>query len=209
MAGRAFPRSGLYAITREGHASSEALAAAVAAAIRGGAVAVQYRAKAAANARAEAERLLAVCRAAGVPLIINDDLELAACLGADGVHLGRADADPLTARTRLGEDAIIGVSCYDDVARALRAAAVGASYVAFGRFFESATKPEATAAGLATLTEAKRHLSIPIVAIGGITAANAPPLLAAGADVLAVIGALFAGADPETEARRFETVFRR
>lgn len=164
-----FPDTGLYAITREGYHDVEALAEAVAAAVRGGAVAVQYRAKAAADPLAEAERLLAICRAAAVPLIVNDDVALAHRIGADGVHLGRDDMSPAEARRRLGPDAIVGVSCYDSVECAVRAEEAGAAYVAFGRFFPSATKPGAPCARLETLARAKQRVRVPVVAIGGIT----------------------------------------
>jgi thiamine-phosphate pyrophosphorylase len=198
-----FPTRGLYAITREGYPDAAALAEAVAAAIRGGAAVAQYRAKSAADPLAEAERLLAVCRAGGVPLIINDDVELAGRIGADGVHLGKDDPDLEKARRILGPDAIIGVSCYDSVERAVQAEAAGAGYVAFGRFFPSRTKPGAPCARLETLAGAKRRLSVPIVAIGGITPENGGPLLEAGAGLLAVIDGVFGAGDPERAARRF------
>lgn len=183
---------------------------AVAAAIRGGAAVIQYRFKdAAADPKPLAEKLLAVCRAAGVPLIINDSVELAALIGADGVHLGRDDAGIALARRRLGTDAIVGVSCYDSVERAVEAEAAGADYAAFGRFFPSHTKPLAPLARLGTLAEAKRRLAIPLVAIGGITPANGGALLAAGADFLAVVEGVFGGADPEASAREFAPLFRR
>jgi thiamine-phosphate pyrophosphorylase len=202
-----FPPLGLYAITREGYPDAAALAEAVAAAIRGGAAVVQYRAKSAADPVAEAERLLAVCRAGGVPLVINDDVELAGRIGADGVHLGKDDPDLEEARRILGPDAIIGVSCYDSVERAVQAEAAGAGYVAFGRFFPSRTKPGAPCARLETLVEAKRRLSVPIVAIGGITPENGGPLLEAGAGLLAVIDGVFGAGDPERAARRFAPLF--
>jgi thiamine-phosphate pyrophosphorylase len=198
-----FPTRGLYAITREGYPDAAALAEAVAAAIRGGAAVAQYRAKSAADPLAEAERLLAVCRAGGVPLIINDDVELAGRIGADGVHLGKDDPNLEKARRILGPDAIIGVSCYDSVERAVQAEAAGAGYVAFGRFFPSRTKPGAPCARLETLAGAKRRLSVPIVAIGGITPENGGPLLEAGAGLLAVIDGVFGAGDPERAARRF------
>lgn len=207
MSRLAFPPQGLYAITREGYPDPERLGEAVAAAIRGGAVAVQYRAKAAADPLREAERLLAVCRAAGVPLIVNDSVDLAARIEADGVHLGRDDVALAEARQRLGPGAIIGVSCYDSLERAIQAAAGGADYVAFGRFFPSRTKPTAPCARLETLHEARRRLAVPIVAIGGITPGNGDSLVRAGAGLLAVIEAVFGEDDPERAARRFRPVF--
>jgi thiamine-phosphate pyrophosphorylase len=202
-----FPRRGLYAVTREGYPTTAALAGAVAAAIRGGAAAVQYRAKAAADPLSEAAALLETCRAGGVPLIVNDDVDLAFVVGADGVHLGRDDADPSAARRRLGPDAIVGVSCYDSLERAVEAEFAGASYAAFGRFFPSGTKPGAPPARLETLAEARQRLRIPLVAIGGITGENGPRLLAAGADVLAVIEGIFGAADPERAAAEFRALF--
>lgn len=137
--------AGLYAITPDLPSSSSPLAEQVAAAIRGGARLIQYRDKqaSAAERRACAKALLRVCHAAKVPLIINDDLGLALELGADGVHLGRDDPDPREARARLGRHAIIGVSCYDQLALAEAAQSAGASYAAFGSFFPSRIKPQA------------------------------------------------------------------
>lgn len=198
------PACGLYAITQMGQKSPDALVADVAAAIRGGAVVVQYRDK---NPNRDlAERLLAICHQQQVPLIINDDVGLAVDIGADGVHLGRDDAGVAYARERLGPLAIIGVSCYDDVGRALSAQRQGASYVAFGRFFPSSSKPLASPASMASLRQAKQVLNIPIVAIGGILPENGGALLAAGADFLAVIGGLFDG-PPESAARAYQALF--
>ena len=197
-----FPARGLYAITREGYPDAAALAEAVAAAVRGGAAVVQYRAKSAADAEAEARRLLEICRAGGVPLIVNDGVDLAARIGADGVHLGKDDAGLAEARAMLGAHAIIGVSCYDSVERAVEAEAADADYVAFGRFFPSRTKPGAPCAHLETLAAAKARLRVPVVAIGGITAENGGTLVSAGADLLAVIEGVFGDADPERAARR-------
>lgn len=203
----AFPVSGLYAITGERHTGPHELAAAVRAAIRGGARVIQYRAKTHRDRIAEARLLCDECHAAGVPLIINDDVELALVTGADGIHLGRDDCALDEARRRLGSAAIIGVSCYDSVERAQQAADLGADYVAFGRFFPSKTKPMAPCAKLQTLTEAKRRLHIPIVAIGGITPENGGALIAAGADALAVIEGVFGRSDPEAAARAFHRLF--
>lgn len=207
MSGARFPRQGLYAITRDGYGSAEALAEAVAAAIRGGAGVIQYRAKRASDPLGEARRLAALCQECGVPFIVNDDVDLAARSGADGVHLGRHDPDLAAARKRLGLDAILGVSCYASVARAVEAEAAGASYVAFGRFFPSVTKPGAPPAPVEVLTAARERVRLPLVAIGGITVANGPALLAAGADLLAVIEAVFGRADPESAAAAFRPLF--
>jgi thiamine-phosphate pyrophosphorylase len=200
-------RRGLYAVT-DG-APRDALLTTVAALLRGGAVLVQYRAKGLTADRRhdEARALLRLCRDPDVPLIVNDDLELAAALGADGVHLGRDDAPPEVARERLGDGAIVGVSCYDDLDRARRAADAGADYVAFGSVFPSPTKPDAAHAPLALLRSARRALQLPICAIGGITLDNAGEAVAAGADLLAVISDLAGAADPQARARAFAELF--
>ena len=181
---------GLYALTPS--PPPDDLPAAVAAALDGGARLVQYRDKQAAPAerRARAEILLRLCRRRGAPLIINDDLELAVAVGADGVHLGAADAPVAEARARL-PDGLVGASCYDDPERARAAARAGASYVAFGSFHSSSTRPGAVRAGPELLAQARRELSVPVCAVGGIRAGNAPPLLAAGAELLAVCGGVF------------------
>lgn len=202
-----WPVRGLYAIT-DGAPSAQALAERVAAWIAGGARVVQYRDKSrdAARRLTEVRALQAVCREAGVPLLVNDDVALAAAVGADGVHLGREDTDPTQARAQLGAQALIGVSCYADLDRARTAVAQGADYVAFGRFFASATKPDAPPAPLEVLQAARAALPVPIVAIGGITPDNAPVLITAGADLVAVIGGL-AGADPAARARAYAERF--
>lgn len=205
----AFPERGLYAITPEHLSALDALLNGVAAAIDGGAAVIQYRCKNAHERQAAAPRLLHLCREAGVPLIINDDVELAAEIGADGVHLGKEDGDIALARRTLGPHAIIGTSCYDSLARALAAEQAGASYVAFGRFFPSRSKPNAPCARLETLAEARRLLRLPIVAIGGITPENGANLLRAGAHLLAVIDGVFGCHDPKAAAERFQHLFRR
>jgi len=200
---------GLYAIADTRALAAGELPSRVAAAIAGGARLVQYRHKGGATARPRSEvaDLLATCRRLRVPLIINDDLELAATLAADGVHLGRDDPDPGAARRRLGRRAIIGVSCYDDLDRAVEAQAAGADYVAFGSFFPSTTKPEAVRAPIELLQQARIRLTIPMVAIGGITAHDAARLLAAGADAIAVISGIFTEDDPRAAARRYSALF--
>lgn len=200
---------GLYAITPIRPADGPGLTEQVAAAIAGGARVVQYRDKSGDNAKRvrEASELLALCRGRGVPLIINDDLALAARVGADGLHLGRDDPDPREARRRLGGQAIIGVSCYDQLDRALWAQAVGAQYVAFGRFFPSPTKPQAVPTSLKLLRRARRELRLPLVAIGGITPENGPALIAAGADMLAVVSGIFSQPDIRSAAQAFTRVF--
>ncbi|MEY6432777.1 thiamine phosphate synthase [Thioalkalicoccus limnaeus] len=200
---------GLYLVTPGTPMAPADLAAIVERAIRGGARLVQYRDKDAdpATRIAKAEALLGLCRARGVPLIVNDDLGLAARIGADGVHLGRDDPDPRLARARLGPDALIGVSCYADLARALDAATAGADYLAFGSFFRSTTKPNALRADPALLRGARKTLGRPLVAIGGITPDNGGPLIAAGADMLAVVSGVFDAPDCEAAARAYTRLF--
>jgi len=201
-----FPERGLYAITDGPRAD---LVAACAAALRGGAAVLQYRDKTGdtARRRAEALALARICADHRVPLIINDDIELTAIAGAAGVHLGADDADVASARVRLGATALIGVSCYDSLERAHEAVLAGADYLAFGAFFPSPTKPLARHAGSGLLTAAK-HFGKPLVAIGGITADNAQPLLDAGADFIAAISGVFAVADPASAARRYAQLFQ-
>lgn len=199
---------GLYAIT-DGAPDIERLSAAVTAALRGGAVVIQYRDKSSDHARreTEAKRLCAVCHAHGARFIVNDDVMLAAECGADGVHLGKDDSAFHEARRRLGAEAIIGVSCYNELARAEHAVQLGADYVAFGSFYGSTVKPEAVRAAPELLTEAKRRWDVPVVAIGGITPENGAALVAAGADLLAVITGVFGAADVTAAARRYTELF--
>jgi thiamine-phosphate pyrophosphorylase len=198
---------GLYALTPDVGDTPELLRL-VGAALRGGAVAVQYRNKPAPDAlrREQAQALLGLCRPAQVPLIVNDDLELAIALDADGAHLGRDDGDLAVARRRLGPRRLLGASCYNRLELARRAVATGADYVAFGSAFASPTKPGAVRAPLELFREARRALSVSIVAIGGITVENARELLAAGVDAIAVITALFGADDVERRAREFRSL---
>lgn len=200
---------GLYAITDAALLPDDRLVTAVEQALLGGARLVQYRDKSSDGARrlTQARTLNALCRRHDVPLIINDDVELAAQIGAAGVHIGKDDPALATARARLGATALIGVSCYDCLALALDAERAGADYIAFGAFFPSPTKPAEIQAPLGLLREAKITLTVPIVAIGGITPDNAPSLLNAGADALAVVSAVFAQPDIQAAARRFAALF--
>lgn len=203
-----FPATGLYAITQTANKSSDSIINEVAAAVKGGAVVVQYRDKNPTDAPFVARELVKICHRHNVPLLINDDIELAALVGADGVHLGREDGAVTQARKQLGDEAIIGVSCYNFVEQAIAAQAQGATYAAFGRFFPSSSKPLAAPAQIETLRQAKLALTIPIVAIGGILPDNGAPLLAAGADLLAVIGGIFDD-QPERSARAYQALFSR
>ena len=200
-------RRGLYALT-DGSSGTRLLELAEAV-LCGGAVLLQYRAKAAApeRRRMEAEALLALCRHHGVPLIVNDDLALAVAIGADGVHLGRDDPPPGAARDALGEAAIIGVSCYAELERARAAAAAGADYIAFGSLFPSPTKPGAVRALPELLGSARAELGLPVCAIGGITLANASQAIDAGADLLAVITDLAEAHDPREHAAAYAALF--
>jgi len=200
---------GLYAITPASPPPGHSMVSAAEEAIRGGARLIQYRDKGgdARKRRDSAAALVALCRSAGVPLIINDDVELTLQVGADGVHLGRHDGDPRKARTRLGPGAILGVSCYDDLELAVEAERAGASYVAFGSFFPSATKPGAVRPPLALLTRARQRLGLPLVAIGGITPENAGSLIAAGAHALAVVSGVFEASDIAAAAGAYACLF--
>ena len=201
-----FPNRGLYAITQPDQKSIHQVLQDVEAALQGGAVVVQYRDKNPIDAMALASQLLTLCHRYHAPLLINDSVELAVTIGADGVHLGKDDGEIADARRRLGADAIIGVSCYNDVAKACAAAEYGADYVAFGRFFASGSKPLAAPADIATLQVARQRLKLPIVAIGGILPENGGQLLTAGADLLAVIGGIF-DREPESAARAYQRLF--
>ena len=198
---------GLYAVTPEMQDTAR-LVTRVEECIAGGAAMVQYRAKHAAPALAleQARRLASTCRARDVLLIVNDSVDLAVASNADGVHLGRDDPDPRRARAALAGK-IIGVSCYDDPLLARAAAAAGADYIAIGSMFASATKPKAVRASLECLAQARADSGLPVAAIGGITADNAARVVAAGADMLAVISALFDANDVRAAARAFALVF--
>ena len=201
---------GLYAITDSQLLASRFLSY-VEAALEGGVCLLQYRDKSddAARRLREAEALMKLCERYGTRLLINDDAELAARLGV-GVHLGQTDGPLTPARALLGRQAIIGSTCHASLALGAQAAKEGASYVAFGRFFNSVTKPGAPAASTELLEQARAQVNLPIAVIGGITLDNAAPLVAHGADLLAVIHGLF-GADSAQEvtrrARAFNALF--
>ena len=192
---------GVYAITDP--ASGPRLVPDVERALAGGAAVIQYRDKGsgAQRRRREAEALRRLCKDYGALLIVNDDVELAAAVDADGVHLGEDDPALGAARLRLGANAVIGASCYNSLERADRALAAGADYLAFGSFYDSPTKPAARRAPLDLLGRARRRYPVPLVAIGGITADNAAALAQAGADAIAVISAVFSADDPAEGVR--------
>ncbi|MFM1896763.1 MAG: hypothetical protein RLZZ385_1837 [Pseudomonadota bacterium] len=202
---------GLYAITDDHLLPDDRLDAAAAAVLRGGARLLQYRSKLEDRAlrAAQAERLRKICADFAIPLIVNDDIDLCLAIGAAGVHLGQQDGSVALARRRLGPEAIIGVSCHGSLELALEAQQSGASYVAFGRFFPSRTKPAATHAPLSVLEESVRQLAVPVVAIGGINPQNGPSVIAAGTHMLAAIDFLFAAPDPESRARQLAELFEK
>jgi thiamine-phosphate pyrophosphorylase len=209
---KAIKLRGLYVITSATTPSLEdpqKLLKDVELALLGGARLVQYRDKSQDQARrlAEATQLLALCNQHRALFIVNDDVELAATVQAHGVHLGGEDAPLAQARRRLGAQAVIGASCYNRLELAIQAQQQGANYVAFGRFFPSRTKPQAISANIALLRQAKQQLHVPIVAIGGITAQNGAQLIAAGADMLAVVDAVFAQKDILAAARELADCF--
>lgn len=198
---------GLYLLTPD-EPDTERLLARLRPALAAGVALLQYRNKAADGIlrRRQALAVLSLCREFALPLVINDDWQLAAEIGAAGAHLGEHDGELRAARTALGPTAILGVSCYNDMDRAERAAAEGASYLAFGAFFPSGTKPLARRADPALLRAATRF-GLPRVAIGGISPDNGASLVAAGADLLAVIGAVFDAPDPAAAVRAFHSCF--
>ena len=204
------PARGLYAITSEAVCSEPArLLRAVAAALHGGAKLIQYRDKRsdAITRRCNAQLLQALCREAAVPLLINDGpVEFVVQGGFDGMHLGSSDGDLAPARAQCPQT-LIGATCGQSLARAEAAVQAGASYVAFGAFYPSATKPDAQHAPLALLTAARTALTVPICAIGGITPANAAPLIAAGAHYIAAIEGVFGAPDIEAAARAYARLF--
>jgi len=197
--------SGLYVVTDGPRAD---LVDACAAALRGGARILQYRDKThdAARRLDEARELAELCARHGAVFLVNDDVDLARASGAAGVHLGRGDTDIATARARLGDHAIIGATCHASLDLAREAATAGADYLAFGAFHPSPSKPDAVRATPDILRDARR-LGLPLVAIGGITPDNGAALVAAGADCLAVISAVFGATDIEAAARRFAHLF--
>lgn len=207
-----FPKAnllGLYAITDATLQRPDELYRRVALAIDGGACIIQYRDKSS-DPRfrlRQAGELTDLCHDRGVCFIVNDDAVLAADCGADGVHIGRDDTSLAVARRMLGDDAIIGASCYNRLELAAQAADQGADYLAFGRFFPSRTKPNAVQADIGLITASKQSWSLPVAAIGGITTANAAPLLAAGVDMLAVVHGVFAASDITRAAGEYTRLF--
>lgn len=201
--------AGLYAITDATQTNPQKLIADVEQALLGGAAIIQYRDKSTHQQQRleSATALQKLCRQHDALFIINDDEQLAKATQADGVHLGQEDTDIEAARRLLGANAIIGVSCYNRFELAADAVAQGADYIAFGRFFNSRTKPHAALADIAPLQRAKQELTIPVVAIGGITADNGSRLIDAGADMLAVVDDVFGQSDIKYAAQCYQKLF--
>lgn len=202
---------GLYVLTDQTLTSADRINDCVQQAINGGCKIVQYRDKTSTETERlqQATKLNDLCRQHDVLFIINDDISLAKQSGAHGVHLGKNDPDLSQARSILGADSIIGVSCYNDLQRAKKAQENGADYIAFGSFFQSNIKPDAQQADIQLLTEANPCINIPIVAIGGITRNNAGSLINAGADMVAVISDVFAQNDITSAASDFSRLFNK
>jgi thiamine-phosphate pyrophosphorylase len=200
--------NGLYAITPD-LADTQKLIQQVRLALEGGTRWLQYRNKNADQLLKlqQATALMPLCREFAVPLIINDSLDLALEINADGVHLGAQDCSISDAKSKLGADKIVGASCYDNLQRALNVEAEGADYVTFGSFFPSTVKPDAVRAPLKLLHEAKARLNVPVVAVGGINLQNAGALIGAGVDAVAVISALFNANDIRETAKKFTALF--
>ena len=196
---------GLYAITPDGVDSGQLLEK-VRLALEGGIALLQYRNKMITKEarRKEAKELAQLARAHKVPFIVNDDIELALAVGADGVHVGRDDPEIAFSKKKL-PGKIVGASCYNDVSLARSAVRAGADYVAFGSVFASPTKPSAVRAPLSLF---KNDLGVPLCAIGGITLDNARQAIEAGADLVAVISDLFEAPDVAARARQYGKLFK-
>jgi thiamine-phosphate pyrophosphorylase len=180
-------------------------------ALRGGAALVQYRHKTADEAlrHEQAECLLALCRSYQRPLIINDHVDLCLAINADGVHIGGTDMSVAQVRAILGPDKIVGASCYGDLQLARDALRDEASYVAFGGFYPSRVKKYPVTTPPEIITQSKSEIPLPVVVIGGMTDANAAPLVASGADMVAAISSVYAAADPEIAASGFARLFKK
>ncbi|AMO58327.1 thiamine-phosphate pyrophosphorylase [Endozoicomonas montiporae] len=202
---------GLYGVT-DSHLlpDDNSLLHAAGQALHGGMKVLQYRDKSNDQQKRlrQAGALKVLCHQHQAILIINDDVELAAAVEADGVHVGQSDASVAEARTRLGDYAIIGVSCGGSLELAQQAVSAGANYIAFGKFFESKTKPDAKTAELSVLSQARQRFDVPVVAIGGITIDNAFQITEAGADMIAVVNNLFATPDIQLRARELSALYQ-
>lgn len=199
---------GLYIVTPDWD-DTQRLLAVTEQALRGGAALVQYRHKTAGPAlrQEQAARLLALCHSYQRPFIINDHVDLCVALGADGVHVGGTDASVAQVRAVLGSAKIVGASCYGSLELAREARSAGASYVAFGGFYPSRVKQYPVTTSPDIITQSKAGIPLPSVVIGGMTAGNAAPLVARGADMVAAISSVYLAADPEAAARKFVNLF--
>jgi thiamine-phosphate pyrophosphorylase len=196
---------GLYAVTPD-IADTGALLLRAEQALKAGVALLQYRNKIISKDKRllQAKELAPLARGYGVPFIVNDDVEIALAVGANGAHLGKEDGDLKSARGKLAGK-ILGASCYNDLSAARAAVAAGADYVAFGSVFPSATKPQAARAPLSLF---KHNLGVPLCAIGGVTLENAPALIAGGASLLAVISDLFDAPDIAARAAEYRKLFQ-
>lgn len=200
---------GLYAITDQHMIAAKKFTSRIRQVLEGGASVIQYRDKSQHHQLRleQAESLVTLCKEFGALSIINDDIELAKAVQADGVHIGSEDDDVSYARAQLGENKIIGVSCYANLDLAKKVVSSSADYVAFGSIFASSTKQQAAIAGLDILQLAKQELSVPIVAIGGIKLDNLDSVLATGVDSVAIISGVFANDNVTTSAQQFTNAF--
>ena len=200
---------GLYAITDENLIPETTFAATIEQALSGGTAIIQYRDKSGSETKRlqQASALRSLCNEYRASLIINDDIALAKAVAADGVHLGEDDISIEQARLILGKNAIIGISCYNQLQLGARAQAAGADYVAFGAVFTSPTKPHARSASCELISEAKSQLDIPVCAIGGIDKSNVESVIEAGADMTALISGLFTEPDIRLTAEHISRLF--
>lgn len=200
---------GLYIVTPDWDDTAQLLAA-TELALQNGAALVQYRHKTAdpAQRRDQASALLALCRQYEVPLIINDHVALCLEIGADGIHVGGTDASIAEVRQAVGPDRIVGASCYGTLELAHAAHRDGASYVAFGGFYPSRVKKYDFRTAPEIIAQSKREIALPVVVIGGITLENAPPLVAQGADMVAVISSVYLVPVAERKTRELADLYR-
>ncbi len=199
---------GLYIVTPDWD-DTDRLATVTEQALQGGAALVQYRHKTADAAQRleQATRLLALCRRHRIPFIVNDYVDLCLALDADGIHVGGTDAPVADVRRMVGPDKIVGASCYGSLELAEEAQQAGASYVALGGFYPSRVKVYPVTTPVATITQAKHRWPLPVVVIGGMTVENSPPLITAGADMVAAVSAVYQADDPRATAAHFARLF--
>lgn len=201
-------KQGLYLVTPDWD-DTERLLSVSEMALRGGAVMLQYRHKTASAAQAlqQASALLALCRRYGVPMIVNDNLDLCLHIDADGIHVGGTDSKVGDVRAAVGNGKIVGASCYGSLALAQEAAQAGASYLAFGGFYPSQVKQYEVGTAPALIAQARAAIALPVVVIGGMTVENAAPLVAQGADMVAVISCVYTAREPQAAVRAFDNMW--